>query len=124
MPNHERDCRSLLLGERQELRRNFAQSVAIKRHKFAIQKPYRTENNNSGSSGGSPERFSLFDQQMCTLDSRLGFRRRVSFDVDQRLMSATWSLICSRRNAAVPGNAASVQSARELFDGFDQRRAL
>ena len=32
MANHERDCRSLLLGERQELRCEVAQNVTIKRH--------------------------------------------------------------------------------------------
>ena len=30
------------------------------------------------------ERFRLFDQQTCPLHSRLGFRRRISFDVDER----------------------------------------
>jgi hypothetical protein len=33
MPDHERDCRPLLLGERQELHRVFAQSVAAERYK-------------------------------------------------------------------------------------------
>ena len=32
MPDHERDCRSLLLGERQEVRRKIAQNVAVERH--------------------------------------------------------------------------------------------
>ena len=32
-------CRSLLLGERQELRRKLAHDVAVERHKFATQKP-------------------------------------------------------------------------------------
>ena len=32
MPNHERDRRSLLLGERQELRRKLAHNVAVERH--------------------------------------------------------------------------------------------
>ena len=33
MPNHERDGRPLLLGERQELRRKVARHVAVERHK-------------------------------------------------------------------------------------------
>ncbi len=32
MPNHERDYRLLLLGERQELRRKLARHVAVERH--------------------------------------------------------------------------------------------
>src|SRR5271166_4793354 len=43
MPDRERDCRLLLLGERQELR-----------GKFADHAPARTMNNTIGSSGGSP----------------------------------------------------------------------
>jgi len=33
MPNHERDCRPLLLRERQELRREIATDIAIECHK-------------------------------------------------------------------------------------------
>ena len=32
MPNHERDCRPLLLRERQELRREIAIDIAIECH--------------------------------------------------------------------------------------------
>ncbi len=36
MPDdHERDCRFLLFGERQELRRKFAQRIAIELHKIS-----------------------------------------------------------------------------------------
>ena len=32
MPDHERGCRPLLLGERQELGRKLAHGVAVERH--------------------------------------------------------------------------------------------
>jgi hypothetical protein len=32
MPDHERDCRPLLLGERKELRRKLAHRVAVERN--------------------------------------------------------------------------------------------
>ena len=34
--------------------------------------------------GRLSQRFSLFDQQMCPLRSRLGFRRRIPFDMNER----------------------------------------
>ena len=39
MPDHERDCRPLLLGERQELRRKLAHTSPLNATKFATQKP-------------------------------------------------------------------------------------
>src|ERR1700730_11330301 len=52
--DHDRDRVPLLLGERQEMGREIATNSAIEPDNFATQMPYRTENNNSGSSGRSP----------------------------------------------------------------------
>ena len=42
MPDHQRDRRALLLGERQELRRKLAHDVAVERH--VVRDPEAVEN--------------------------------------------------------------------------------
>ena len=83
MPDHERHCRPLLLGERQELRRKLAHHVAIERH--VVRDPEAVEDREQQQRvfGRLSERFSLFDQQTCPLRSRLGFRRSIPFDMDE-----------------------------------------
>ena len=84
MPDHERDCRPLLLGERQELRRKLAHLVAIERHIVRDPEAIEDREQQQRVFGRLAERFSLFDQQACPLRSRLGFRRRITFDMDER----------------------------------------
>ena len=84
MPDHERDRRPLLLGERQELRCELAQSVAVECHKVRDPKAVEDREQQQRVFGRLAERFSLFDQQTCSLRSRLGFRRGVPFDMDER----------------------------------------
>ena len=82
MRDHERDYRSLLLGERQELRRKLAADITIERNpELATHKPCRTENRSSGSSGGSPSASARSINQTRPFGTRLGFRRCISFDV-------------------------------------------
>ena len=78
MPDHERDCRPLLLGERQELRRKLAHSVAVERD--IVRDPEAVEDREQQQRvfGRLSERFSLFDQQTCPLHRRFGFRRRIA----------------------------------------------
>src|SRR6516165_2184880 len=64
MRDHERDCCSLLLGELQELRCKLAMDVAGQRPDAPDPNPKSTENNNSGSSGGSPT------ASACSINSR------------------------------------------------------
>jgi hypothetical protein len=54
MPDHERDRRSLFLGECKELRCKLAHLVAVDCHAGGDPDAERTENNSSGSSSGSP----------------------------------------------------------------------
>ena len=78
MPDHERDCRPLLLGERQELRRKLAHHIAVERH--IVRDPEAVEDREQQQRvfGRLSERFSLFDQQTRPLRSRLGFRRSIA----------------------------------------------
>ena len=78
MPNHERNGRPLLLGERQELRRKLAHHVAVERH--IVRDPEAEEDRKQQQRvfGRFAQRFSLFDQQTCPLRSRLGFRRGIA----------------------------------------------
>ena len=90
MPDHQRDGRPLLLGERQELRRKLAHRVAIERD--IVRDPEAVEDREQQQRvfGRLSERFSLLDQQTCPLYSCLGFRRRVPFDMaSAELSSAT-----------------------------------
>ena len=88
MSDHERHCRPLLLGERQELRRKLAHHIAIECH--IVRDPDAVEDREQQQRvfGRLSERLSLFDQQTCPLYSRLGFRRSISFDMDERALSA------------------------------------
>ena len=81
MPDHERSCRPLLLGERQELRRELAHQVAVERHEVRDPEAVEDREQQQRVFGRLPECFSLFDQQTRLLRSRLGFRRSIPFDM-------------------------------------------
>ena len=83
MPDHERNRRSLLLGERQELRRKLAHHVAVERDKVRDPEAVEDREQQQRIFGRLSERFSLFDQQTCPLRSRLGFRRGIAFDMHE-----------------------------------------
>ena len=72
------------LGERQELRRKLAQSVAIERQKVRDPEAVQDREQQQRVLGRLSERFSLFDQQTRPLHSRLGFRRSITFDMHKR----------------------------------------
>ncbi len=113
MPDHERDRRSLLLGERQELRRKLAQRVAIERH--IVRDPEAIEDGEQQQRVFErlSERFGLFDQQARPLHGRLGFRRGMTFDVHERGYERDLKLDLLRDAVrGVAGNAAIWASAR------------
>jgi len=85
MPDHERTCRPLLLGERQELRRKGARHVAIEC--YCVRDPEAVEDGEQQQwiFGRLTERVSLFDQQTRPLCSRLSFRRCIPFDMHERV---------------------------------------
>ena len=83
MPDHERDCRPLLLGERQKLRRKLAHRIAIECYKVRDPEAVEDREQQQRVFGRLSECFSLFDQQTCPLRGRLGLRRGVSFDMDE-----------------------------------------
>ena len=81
MPDHERDRRSLLLGERQELRRKLAHNVAVERYIVHRPKAQEDREQQQWVFRAPSERLSLFDQQSRPLRSRLGFERGIPFDM-------------------------------------------
>jgi hypothetical protein len=83
MPDHERDSRPLFLGERQELHRKLAHHAAIERNVAHAPDAVEDRKQQQRVFGCLSERFSLCYQQTCSLRSRLGFRRSVSFDMDE-----------------------------------------
>ena len=112
MANHERHRCPLLLGERQELRGALTQNIAVEGDLVRDREAVEDREQQQWVFGRLAERFSIFDQQTCPLCSRLGFRRRVPFDMDQRGYERHVKLICSRRNADVVGKVAIWSSAR------------
>jgi hypothetical protein len=83
MPDHERDCRHLLLRKRQQLRREVANDIAIECHK--VRGPERGEDGEQQQRvlGRLSQRFGLLDQQTCLLRSRLGFGSGITFHMDE-----------------------------------------
>ena len=118
-------ARPLLLGERQELRRKLAHHVAIERH--IVRDPEAVEDRKQQQRifGRLSERFSLFDQQMCPLRSRLGFRRRISFDMHEwgYQRDLKLDLLATQRGRGRQGRDL-VEGPCELLCGFNQRRSL
>ena len=123
--DHQRGRRSLLLGERQELRRKLAHHVAIECHKVRGPEAVEDREQQQRVFGRFPESFGLFDQQTCPLRSRLGFRRSIPFDMDERgyERDLKLDLLATQRRRGGQGRDL-VEGARELLYGFDQRRAL
>src|SRR5215471_15835846 len=81
MSDHERSRRSSLLGERQELVRYLAHSVAIERNEARCPETEQYREQKQWILRRLSEGFSLFDQQTCSLCSGLSFRSTISFDV-------------------------------------------
>ena len=71
MPDQQRSRRCLLLGERQELRREITTDITVEGN--CVRAPKRVENREQQQRifWRLSERFSLFDQQTCPLRCRL-----------------------------------------------------
>src|ERR1700732_3587529 len=83
MPNHERDCRPLLLRQRQELRREIATDIAIECHKVRCPEGVEDRQQQQRIFGRLSERLRSLDQQTCLLRSRLGFGGGIALDMDE-----------------------------------------
>ncbi len=124
MPNHERDCRPLLLRERQELRREIATDIAIECHMVRGPEGVEDREQQQRIFGRLSQRFGLLDQRACLLRSRLGFGGGIAFDMhewgDERDLKL--DLLATQRRRAGQGRDL-IEGAGELGRGFDQRRA-
>ena len=115
MPDHERDGRPLLLGERQKLRRKLAHHVAVERHVSSRPRAVEDREQQQRVFGRLSERFSLFDQQTCPLRSRLGFRRGISFDMHEWSYERDLKLdLFATQRGGVGQGRDLVECAREL----------
>src|SRR5262249_15053893 len=83
MPDHTRDCRSLLLGEHQEIGRKITTDITIECHKVCDPKAVKDCEYQLWIFGSLSDCLCLFDQQTCLLRSRLGFGRCITFDMDE-----------------------------------------
>jgi hypothetical protein len=124
MPHHEWDRSSLFLGKRHELRRKLAHHLAVERH--VVRDPEAVEDSEQQKRifRALSERFSLFDQQTCPLLSRLGFRRRIPLDMDERSYERDLKLdlFAAQRRRGGQGRNLGKRTSK-LLCGFDQCRA-
>jgi len=125
MPDHERNCRALFLGERKELRRKLAQHVTVERQKVRDPKAVEDREQQQRVFGRLAKRFGLFDQQTCPPYGGLSFRRSISFDVHEWAYECDLklNLLATKRRSGRQGGDLG-QCTRELLYGFDQCRAL
>ena len=125
MPDHDREFRPLFLGERQELSREIAHSVAVECHVVRDPKAVEDREQQQWVFGRLSERFSLFDQHTSPLRGRLGFWRRIPLDVHEWGYERNLKpdLLTTQRRSAWQGGDL-VESTGELRHCFHQRRAL
>ena len=122
MPDHER---LLLLGERQELRREITTDVAVERRggrgPGAVEEVEREQRVFKRLS----QRFSLFHQQTCLRRSGLRFRRSKPFDMDEWGYDRDLELdLLATQRGRAGQRCDLVQGSAELRLCFNQRRAF
>ena len=84
MPDHYWNGRPLLLRERQELRSEFTQHVAIERHVVCDPEAVENREQQQRVVWRLSKHLCLFNQQTCPLRSRLGLLSSTPFDMDER----------------------------------------
>src|ERR1700730_5869581 len=124
MPNHERAYRPLLLRQRQELRREIANDIAIECHEVRDPEGVEDGEQQQRVFGRLSQRFGLLDQQTCLLRSGLGFGGSIAFDVDEWSYERDLKLDLLATQGPRAGQGRDlVEGPGELGRGFGQRRA-
>jgi len=124
MPDHKRGCRTLPLSERQELRCKLPHHVAVERIVVGDKQAVEDREQQQWVFDRLAECFSLFDQQTCLLRSRLGFRRGISFDMEEWGYEGDLKLdLFSAQRWRGGQRHDLVNCLRELLHGLDKRRA-
>src|SRR5947199_10337620 len=121
MRHHEWPRRPLLICESQEMESKLTHHVAVERYKIRDPKTVKNREQQHWIFGRLSERFSLFDQQSCPLNSRPGFGRRVAADMYECNLKLDFFATQGGRWGQ---GRDLVERTPELFRGFDQRRAL
>src|SRR6266567_5947274 len=125
MRHHEWPRRPLLICESQEFDSKLTHHVAVERDKIRDPKAVKNREQQHWIFRRLSERFSLFDQQSCPLNSRPGFRRRVAADMEEWGYECNLKLDFFTTQGGRWGQGCDlVERTPELFRGFDQRRAL
>src|SRR6516225_8283634 len=124
MPDHERDYRPLLLGERKELRCKLTHHVAVERDPVRDPESIEDRKQCQRVFQRLSERFGSFDQQTCPLRSRLSFRRRKPFDMDEWGYERDLKLdLLTTQGWRARQGLNLTEGMRELLYGFNHRRA-
>src|SRR5258708_4640514 len=125
MRHHEWPRRPLFICESQELDSKLTHHVAVERYKIRDPKAVKNREEQQWILRRLSERFSLFDQQSCPLDSRPGFRRRVAADMEEWGYECNLKLDFFTTQGGRWGQGCDlVERTPELFRGFNKRRAL
>src|SRR6516225_2311013 len=85
MPDHERDGRALLLGERKEMICQIAADIAVKNYIVRSPETIEDQEQQQWIVGRLSESFSLFDQELRPFHSRLSFWCPIPFDMHERI---------------------------------------
>lgn len=123
MSNHKGGCCPLFFCQFQELCCKFTHRAAVGRYVVRDLKAVENGKQRQGVFRRLPLRLCVFDQRRARSRDALVSGAPYPFACICALRRATWSLIASRRSAAVPGNDAIWTSARELRLGLDRCRA-
>jgi hypothetical protein len=124
MPDHQRDYRPWLVGQRQELCCKVEHCIAVEPHIARDPEALEDREQQQWIFGRLSERFSLFDQQTRALHGRLSFGSGIPFDMDERgyERDLQLDLFATQRRSAGQGLNLR-QSAGELRHSLHQRRA-
>ena len=84
MPKHSRKRGTLLLSKLQDMGGDIATYIAIECHDVCDEGTIEDSKQHQRVTGSFSERISLLKQQTRLLNCRFGFRRGISFDMDER----------------------------------------
>src|SRR5215469_14214046 len=85
MSQHERNPRSLLLGEGQELRREIAADITIKCRNIRDPEAVEDRKQQQRVFGRLSERLSSLDEQACLIERRFRVRGRMALGMHERI---------------------------------------
>ena len=124
MPDHERDLRLLVFRDRQDLRRQLAQSVAVERHKVRYPEPVEDRKQHKLVFDGLPQRLLAQYQSARLFKRRLSVAGRIAPGLHLSVRKSDLELdLLAAQGGGARQSVNLGQGARELRLGLHERRA-